>query len=344
MDERFRTGSRSGEDTLDAKDLTARGWTRAMVPELLGDADRREPLPHFVRRPGKRLYLRARVEAVEGTPAFRDRFERSLPRRKLAPEVVAEVLARSRALEAEASRASGTAGGDRARDQDVDPAHSGAPAIDEADLGQRGDPAFVRRVQQYRRRLGILDRESAALTPPGMGVPAEATFVIRLSYVAAEELDEMFYLEALPEALFELWSDANSGERVVARQTLPGRDPASAAYALLEAVVLARLANRSYDFEEGGLLSEADWLGIRTRMEERRIAAGPVDDRELHAVALRLKLFPAPEDADAGLFVAQCPRHPHTLELDLPRQQWRCPACATGGRPDELEQFALRVR
>ncbi|WP_234381776.1 hypothetical protein [Streptomyces dysideae] len=56
---------------LSAAGLRARGWTPAMVRQLLGEPDLMRSDPHFPTAPKTRLYLVERVEAAERSEEFR---------------------------------------------------------------------------------------------------------------------------------------------------------------------------------------------------------------------------------------------------------------------------------
>lgn len=51
-------------------ELAARGWTPAMIRDLLGTADRRRPNPRYRRASPMRLYDARRVEQAEASPEF----------------------------------------------------------------------------------------------------------------------------------------------------------------------------------------------------------------------------------------------------------------------------------
>lgn len=55
---------------INASQLAARGWTPAMIRDLLGGPDKRVPNPRFRRAPPTLKFLLARVEAVESTDGF----------------------------------------------------------------------------------------------------------------------------------------------------------------------------------------------------------------------------------------------------------------------------------
>lgn len=54
-------------------DLRDRGWTPAMVRDLLGDPDRTAPNPHYACAAEMKLYRLERVKATEETPAWKER-------------------------------------------------------------------------------------------------------------------------------------------------------------------------------------------------------------------------------------------------------------------------------
>jgi hypothetical protein len=57
---------------LSVAGLKARGWTDALIRDLLGEPDRLVDNPHYRRAAKVRLYAVARVEAVEASPAWQD--------------------------------------------------------------------------------------------------------------------------------------------------------------------------------------------------------------------------------------------------------------------------------
>ncbi|SDN89894.1 hypothetical protein SAMN04487981_107211 [Streptomyces sp. cf386] len=74
-EERGREQSREHQQPtrthLSAAGLRARGWTPAMIRQLLGDPDLLRPHPHFRPAPQTRLYGIERVEAAEHSEEFR---------------------------------------------------------------------------------------------------------------------------------------------------------------------------------------------------------------------------------------------------------------------------------
>jgi hypothetical protein len=55
---------------IGAAALTARGWTEAMIRDLLGPPDLRVDNPHHKRMAPMRLWRLQRAEAIEDSPAF----------------------------------------------------------------------------------------------------------------------------------------------------------------------------------------------------------------------------------------------------------------------------------
>ena len=84
--------------TFDVLELKARGWTDAMMSEMLGGADHWESVNHYRNFTGKRTYYIPRVEAVEGTEEFVERFVKSVPRRRLDQTFIDDVLCRAMRL------------------------------------------------------------------------------------------------------------------------------------------------------------------------------------------------------------------------------------------------------
>lgn len=60
-------------DHLGASALRARGWTDAMIRDLLGAADITAVNPYFAKSARARLWCRQRVEEAEAGPEFRER-------------------------------------------------------------------------------------------------------------------------------------------------------------------------------------------------------------------------------------------------------------------------------
>lgn len=56
-----------------ASALRSRGWTDAMIRDLLGDADLSITNPYFTKSHKARLWSRSRVEQAEAGPEFRER-------------------------------------------------------------------------------------------------------------------------------------------------------------------------------------------------------------------------------------------------------------------------------
>jgi hypothetical protein len=69
--------------------LKDRGWTDALIARFLGEPDLLAPNPHYRSQPPRKLYLIARVEAVEETDAFRIALAASAPRKRAAAGAVA---------------------------------------------------------------------------------------------------------------------------------------------------------------------------------------------------------------------------------------------------------------
>lgn len=76
--------------------LSRPGWTPGAIKRFLGEPDATAPNPHYRRASPMRLYLLARVEAVEATPEFRDWSAKCAQRRERA-----KATAQRRAEEAE---------------------------------------------------------------------------------------------------------------------------------------------------------------------------------------------------------------------------------------------------
>ena len=64
-------------ECVGAPGLKARGWTEAMIRELLGDPDVLTDNPHYKSAAPRRLWRLRKVEAAEATPGFTSRRERA---------------------------------------------------------------------------------------------------------------------------------------------------------------------------------------------------------------------------------------------------------------------------
>jgi hypothetical protein len=64
--------------------LRERGWTDALIARFLPEPDLLAPNPHYRCGAPRKLYLIARVEAVEATDAFRIALAASAPRTRAA--------------------------------------------------------------------------------------------------------------------------------------------------------------------------------------------------------------------------------------------------------------------
>jgi hypothetical protein len=90
------------EEDFDLRQLWQRGWRPRMVEALLGKEDYRAPVNHYRNFSGKKMFEKWRVEAAEAS----DEFRRMFTARCRGPlgSFGQEVLARSRALEAEGAQ------------------------------------------------------------------------------------------------------------------------------------------------------------------------------------------------------------------------------------------------
>lgn len=68
--------------------LKARGWTDGLIRKFLGEPDLLAPNPHYRSAPPWKLYLIARVEAIEQSDAFQLAALRARPRRRGAAQAV----------------------------------------------------------------------------------------------------------------------------------------------------------------------------------------------------------------------------------------------------------------
>jgi hypothetical protein len=68
--------------------LRGRGWTEALIDRFLPVPDRLAPNPHYRSAAPMKLYLKARVEAIEATDAFRAARARTAPRQAAARKAV----------------------------------------------------------------------------------------------------------------------------------------------------------------------------------------------------------------------------------------------------------------
>lgn len=67
-----------------APGLKARGWTEAMIRDLLGEPDVLADNPHYKSAAPRRLWLLRRVEAAEAAPEFTERRNRAARSRAAA--------------------------------------------------------------------------------------------------------------------------------------------------------------------------------------------------------------------------------------------------------------------
>lgn len=71
-------------ELLSTPELRERGWTPAVVRDLLGEPDDTRPNPHSKAAAPMRLWLKERVEATEGTAEFRNRADRARRRAEIS--------------------------------------------------------------------------------------------------------------------------------------------------------------------------------------------------------------------------------------------------------------------
>ena len=64
-------------ECIGAPSLKQRGWTEAMIRDLLGEPDFRVDNPHYKTAAPRRLWLMRKVEAIEATPEFTRRKDRA---------------------------------------------------------------------------------------------------------------------------------------------------------------------------------------------------------------------------------------------------------------------------
>ncbi len=75
-------------ECVGAVGLKERGWTEAMIRDLLGKPDTLRDNPHYKSAAPMRLWRLQRVEAVEATPEFAQRRERATGQRVAAAKAV----------------------------------------------------------------------------------------------------------------------------------------------------------------------------------------------------------------------------------------------------------------
>lgn len=68
------------EDLLSVPQLKDRGWTDAMIRDLLGEPDDTRQNPNGVNKPRMKMWLVSRVDEVECDPAFSDRLDQARTR------------------------------------------------------------------------------------------------------------------------------------------------------------------------------------------------------------------------------------------------------------------------
>ena len=78
---KVRTAQPKQQDYYSVSSLKHRGWTDAMIRDMLGDPDKRGVNPHYRSAFKTRLYLITRVKGVEATPQFVERLKKANARR-----------------------------------------------------------------------------------------------------------------------------------------------------------------------------------------------------------------------------------------------------------------------
>lgn len=84
------TGYNSDDGYLDIFQLTTRGWTRSLIKSFMPEPDRWGSVAHWKNYKGKALFSFERVLFVEKRDGFKGKFEKSISRRKLSEELVAQ--------------------------------------------------------------------------------------------------------------------------------------------------------------------------------------------------------------------------------------------------------------
>lgn len=97
MDQGTTTERRNTATLLTATQLKARGWTDALIRDLLGAPDQTRINPHYRSGPPMRLYEVGRIEKVEGSAAWAARAEATQRRKKGAAQAVETKRANLRA-------------------------------------------------------------------------------------------------------------------------------------------------------------------------------------------------------------------------------------------------------
>ena len=88
MNQGITTERRNTAIQLTATQLKARGWTDALIRDLLGAPDQTRVNPHYRSGPPMRLYEVGRIEKVEGSVAWTTRAEATQRRKKGAAQAV----------------------------------------------------------------------------------------------------------------------------------------------------------------------------------------------------------------------------------------------------------------
>jgi len=88
MNQGITTERRNTATQLTATQLKARGWTDALIRDLLGAPDQTRVNPHYRSGPPMRLYEVGRIEKVEGSVAWATRAEATQRRKKGAAQAV----------------------------------------------------------------------------------------------------------------------------------------------------------------------------------------------------------------------------------------------------------------
>ena len=84
MSPRFGGIPKRKKDHYSVAGLKYRGWTDAMVRDLLGEPDKRGANPHYRKAAPTRLYKISRVELIESTAVFTERLALAERRRSKA--------------------------------------------------------------------------------------------------------------------------------------------------------------------------------------------------------------------------------------------------------------------
>lgn len=329
------------EHAYDTKQLRERGWTKAMIRDLLGDPDDKLSvgLPYY--SSSKHLFRQDRVEAIEASHEFREAFRRSACRRKMDPT---ETLNRSRHLE-EAGAPRRYALNLKAEEEERE-----RDRKKWEDDRKRAEAERERRQQQddlLRQRMGIDPFGKIPLINHDSRRPASAVRVASLRLdVLGVDCGEVYWLVKLDDHVFELWNESVPQRvPVVARLRLPEMDEEQAARCLMLEVASRTAAYDGLgELDEPGLVDRSAWEAIRDAIAARAEAQEGEGPPGILSAAKDLNLAPEAIPGRGPLFRASCVGRNHWFEINPEKGFWYCGYCKCGGTADELIRLVAERR